>query len=220
MSTQRPDDRATPSAPSGQRFLGGAVYTESARTVTVPRLFATVSALVLLLLLLFVIVRSFRDQLGTRLLVTAGAIDYQSELLSPLRFVDQDVAVIRSAPGVALKVDDDDPELPNTATEADFARLINEVLPATTQDTLILFVRTHAVAARGGMYLLPTDVDPLRPHGGVELGRTAEGRGRLSGTQPVCPVRRRLDRPEHANRNAGQRLRLAPPARVRGIDRG
>ncbi|MEW4528395.1 carboxypeptidase-like regulatory domain-containing protein [Maioricimonas sp. JC845] len=185
MSTQRPDDRATPSAPSGQRFLGGAVYTESARTVTVPRLFATVSALVLLLLLLFVIVRSFRDQLGTRLLVTAGAIDYQSELLTPLRFVDQDVAVIRSAPGVALKVDDEDPELPNTATEADFARLINEVLPATTQDTLILFVRTHAVAARGGMYLLPTDVDPLRPHGGVELGE-------LLRAVADCPARNRF----------------------------
>ncbi|QDU41243.1 hypothetical protein Mal4_56080 [Maioricimonas rarisocia] len=185
MSTQRPDDQASPSTPTGQRFLGGTVHSEGARTATVPRLFATVSALVLLLLLLFIIVRSFRDQLGTRLLITAGAVGYQSELIAPLPFVDQDVAILRNSPGVSLQIDDEDPELPNAATEADYARLMNEVLPATGQDTVILFVRAHAVAARGGMYLLPTDVDPLRPHGGVEIGE-------LLRAVATCPARNKL----------------------------
>ena len=122
-----------------------------------------ISILAALVILLVAVISSFRNQLGERVLVTVSAPTYDSPLVTPLEFVQQDLERIRSASGIQLTHLEGQSQLSNFSTEEELSDLIQEVLPEVRQDTLIVFVRLHAVTDDddGELYLLPSDVDPL-----------------------------------------------------------
>lgn len=155
-----------------RRFLGDRPDRQAlTRGRASSRLFATASALVFLLIVLATILLSFRNQIGDRILLTAAVPVYESPLVRPLDFAEQDLGLLRSAGGVELGLSADGPPVGNLSTEEDLYRLVNEILPVVDHDSLILFVRMHAVSTPSGTFLLPADGDPLRPQEGLPLRR-------------------------------------------------
>lgn len=153
---------------SGTRFLGSSA--DAQRAEWGAKTIVTFSLLACLLILLLVIVFSFQDTLGERVLVTLATPRFDSPLIPPLEFAQQDVDRLRTAPTFELSTETDGPALSNLTTGADFTRLTDVLLPNLPRhDTLIVFVRLHAVGSDDNrLYLLPADADPLAPERGLE----------------------------------------------------
>jgi hypothetical protein len=155
---------------SSVRFLGSSA--DAQRAEGGARAIVMVSALAFVLVLLVWIVYSFHDPLGDRLLVTLATPRFDSPLVPPLEFVQQDLDRVRAAPGIDLSTAADGSPLPNLTTSADFTRLTDVLLPTMRHDTLILFLRLHAVGGEDNkLFLLPADADPLVPERGLEASR-------------------------------------------------
>jgi len=153
---------------SGTRFLGSS--SDAQRAESGAKTIVGFFVLACLVILLLVIVLSFRDRLGDRILVTVTTPRFDSPLIPPLEFAQQDLERVRAADGLQLSTEYDGPELPNLTTGAEFKRLTDVLLPnLPATDTLIVFVRLHAVGSDDGrLYLLPADAAPLEPEQGLE----------------------------------------------------
>ena len=160
-----PDDR--PARARRERFLGEAdVDVKRAPSGAGARALMLTSTFAVLVILLIAIVYALRDEVGERVLITVAATKYASDLVPPLDFAQQDLAGIRSAPGVQLNPVADRRALPNFATRDDLSRLKDRVLRDVQQDTLILYLRLHAVADdEGELSMIPADYDPRRGEG-------------------------------------------------------
>src|SRR5688572_15352281 len=123
---------------SGTRFLGSS--SDAQRAESGAKSIVGFFVLACLVILLLVIILSFRDRLGDRILVTVATPRFDSPLIPPLEFVQQDLNRVRDADGLQLSTEYDGPELPNLMTGAEFKRLTDVLLPnLPATDTLIVF---------------------------------------------------------------------------------
>lgn len=173
-----------PDLPKSQRYLGDG-QVEAATESAAGRLFFSSATLFILTVSLIGIVFTFADQLGDRLLVTAYVTESDSVDFPPLAFADLDLERLQSTPGLLRSISEDEKPIENFATEADFERLMMEVLPKFNRDTLILPIRCHSITTRSDTFLQPKDADPARPESGVALTRLLDAVG-------SCPANNKL----------------------------
>lgn len=154
-------DRASGSAGSKAKRFHGGRYSQPTTGSRSYRLFASFTALSLVLLAMVAAVWMLVARDGAKPLLVAWSVtDYESPLIPPNDFAFRDVALLQMGDQFAHSGEGMRQDTTNMQTEQEFRLFFEQTLPAIDADTLVVYLSAHGVSDEREAFLLTSEASP------------------------------------------------------------